>query len=593
MSSNKVEILLQKDILKTLTDNLPDMLWLKDLEGRYLFANKAICENLLMAKDIDEPIGKTDLFFAMREREKHPENPEWHTFGELCQDSDSITAEANCPMRFKEWGNVRGKLLYLEVHKAPFYDNNGKLLGILGSGRDITESVMIKKKLEAQKAKFEYQARHDTLTGLPNRKHFQEKLLHTLKRSKKTGKTVVVFLIDLDRFKYVNDIYGHDMGDRVLLRIAKRLTDTIRESDTVARMGGDEFTIIMEGVKHTKDIKMLAKKLLRTIRKPLTLDDITHHLTASIGITLCDGNGKALKTILKHADSAMYQAKIMGKNRYEFYTPDLTETAFRQIMLENELHTALKEEQFVVYFQPQVLLDSGRINGMEALVRWLHPSAGLMPPDIFISAAESCGLLSELDRWVYRTSLKQLHLWQYSGLISPDFTLSLNLPPRHLENKKFPDYFRKLLQTFGMDPACIELEITETQLFRNFTNTQALLTSLKNIGVRLAIDDFGTGYSSFIYLKKLHFDTLKIDRLFIRDIPDKEEDNSIVRAILNMAHALKMHVIAEGVESPKQHDFLKAEQCKSAQGYLFAKPLPAQEMELLLKCNKHQLFPPP
>jgi len=588
MSSKEIEILLQKEILKNLTDNLPDMLWIKDLEGRYLFANRALCENLLMAKDTDEPIGKTDLFFAMREREKHAENPEWHTFGELCHDSDKITAEGNRPMRFEEWGNVRGKLLYLEVHKAPFYDENGKMLGVLGSGRDITDSVVMKKKLEEQKSKFEYQSRHDALTGLPNRKHFQERLLQALKRSKRTGSKIAVFFIDLDRFKDINDVYGHDTGDRVLLRTVKRLTDNVREIDTFSRLGGDEFTLIVEDVKHLSDLKVMAKKLLKSIRKPLKLDGVTHHLSASIGISLSSGNGGTLKTILKHADSAMYRAKEKGRNRFEFYTADLTETAFRRMMLESELRTALAEGQFVVYFQPQVLLDSGRVCGMEALVRWVHPSAGMIGPNAFIDAAESIGLLVELDRWVYRTSLEQLHRWQRSGLISPDFTLSLNLSPRHLESEGFLDYFRKLVRRCEVDPACIELEITETQLLSNLRNAQDQLAGLKKIGVRLAIDDFGTGYSSFVYLKKLHFDTLKIDRTFIQDIPDKEEDNSIVRAILSMAHALGMRVIAEGVESPEQREFLREEQCQYAQGYLFSKPLPPNEMELFPKCKDSQ-----
>jgi len=585
MSSKKVEILLQKEILKTLTDNLPDMLWIKDLEGRYLFANKALCENLLIAKDTDEPIGKTDFFFAMREREKHPENPEWHTFGELCQNSDKITTEANCPKRFIEQGNVRGKLLYLEVHKAPYYDENGKLLGVLGSGRDITESVVMKKRLEEQKSKYEYQSSHDALTGLPNRKLFQERLLHALKRSKRTENKVAIFFIDIDRFKHINDVYGHNMGDRVLRLTAKRMTDNVREIDTVSRLGGDEFTLIVEDVKHPRDMEVLAEKLLCSIRKPLTLDGRTHHLSASIGIILSGDNGDTLETILKHADSAMYQAKERGRNRFEFYTADLTKTAFQRMVLESELRTALQEGQFVVYFQPQVLLLSGRVCGMEALVRWLHPSAGTVGPDVFVEAAESIGLLMELDRWVYRTSLEQLHRWQCSGLVSPDFTLSLNLSPRHLESEDFLDFFRKLVQTFEVDPTCIELEITETQLLSNIRNTQDQLAILKDIGVRMAIDDFGTGYSSFVYLKKMHFDTLKIDRTFIQDIPDKEEDNSIVRAILSLAHSLGMRVIAVGVETPEQRDFLREEQCRFAQGYLFAKPLPPKEMELFTKCK--------
>jgi len=583
MTTKKVEILLQKDILKTLTDNLPDMLWIKDLEGRYLFANKAICENLLMAKDTDEPIGKTDLFFAQRERDRHPENPEWHTFGELCQNSDKITAEANRPMRFEEWGNVRGKLLYLEVHKAPFYDEHGRMLGVLGSGRDITEAVLMKQKLERQKSEFEYQARHDALTGLPNRKLFQERLQGALKRSRRTGLGVAVFFIDLDRFKDMNDVYGHDAGDRLLQVMAERLSSSIREVDTLSRLGGDEFTLIVEAVKHPRELEALADKLLHSIRVPLVVDDITHHMTASIGISLSDEEGIDCQTMLKHADAAMYRAKEKGRNRFEFYTAELTEQAFQRMMLENELRGALEEEQFVVYFQPKISLDSGRICGVEALVRWQHPTEGLIGPDVFIEAAEHIGLIPRLDRWVYRTGLAHLQRWQREKLVPQDFIMAFNLSVLHLESEDFLEYFQELVRSSGVDPSCIELEITETKLLGNIHNTQEQLSGIKATGVRLAIDDFGTGYSSFAYLRRVYFDTLKIDRSFIKDTPEKEEDNSIVRAILGMTQALGLDVIAEGVESAEQGAFLKEERCRYAQGYLFARPLPPGALEELLR----------
>jgi len=582
-TKKKLEILLQKDILKTLTDNLPDMLWIKDLEGRYLFANKAICENLLMAKDTDEPIGKTDLFFAQRERDRHPENPEWHTFGELCQNSDKITAEANRPMRFEEWGNVRGKLLYLEVHKAPFYDEHGRMLGVLGSGRDITEAVLMKQKLERQKSEFEYQARHDALTGLPNRKLFQERLQGALKRSRRTGLGVAVFFIDLDRFKDMNDVYGHDAGDRLLQVMAERLSSSIREVDTLSRLGGDEFTLIVEAVKHPRELEALADKLLHSIRVPLVVDDITHHMTASIGISLSDEEGIDCQTMLKHADAAMYRAKEKGRNRFEFYTAELTEQAFQRMMLENELRGALEEEQFVVYFQPKISLDSGRICGVEALVRWQHPTEGLIGPDVFIEAAEHIGLIPRLDRWVYRTGLAHLQRWQREKLVPQDFIMAFNLSVLHLESEDFLEYFQELVRSSGVDPSCIELEITETKLLGNIHNTQEQLSGIKATGVRLAIDDFGTGYSSFAYLRRVYFDTLKIDRSFIKDTPEKEEDNSIVRAILGMTQALGLDVIAEGVESAEQGAFLKEERCRYAQGYLFARPLPPGALEELLR----------
>ncbi len=586
MSDGKADILLQEDILRTLTDNLPDMLWIKDLQGRYLFANKALCENLLMAKDTQEPIGKTDLFFAQRERESHPNDPEWHTFGELCQDSDKITAEAGKPMRFKEWGNVRGKLLYLEVHKAPFYDMDGKMLGVLGSGRDITEQVLMKQELEAQKMEFEYQSRHDPLTGLPNRKFFQERLQQSLKLRRRSGDQLALFFIDLDRFKDINDVYGHDAGDRVLQLVADRLGKCVRETDTLSRLGGDEFTLVVEGFRHPRDLEVLADKVLQALREPLLVDGVTHHLSASIGIAITADQKETVESLLKHADAAMYRAKDKGKDRYEFYTEELTEKALRRMMLEKELRLALEHGQFEVYMQPQVALTDGRIRGVEALIRWNHPTEGLLTPGVFIDTAESIGLLVEMDRWVCKTSLQCVHRWRELGLIDGDFTLSLNLSPLHLEREDFTSHVRSVLQAHAGLVESLELEMTETQLLSNLRHTRLQLQFLKEMGMQLAIDDFGTGYSSFAYLRKLHFDTLKVDRSFVQDIPHLPEGSAIVRAILKMAEALGMRVIAEGVETQAQYEFLRREGCGFAQGYLFAPPMPIEEMEQTLRSAK-------
>ncbi len=588
MGKEHDQILLQTDILRTLTDNLPDMLWIKDLQGRYLFANKAICENLLMATDTEEPIGKTDLFFALRERAKHPDNPEWHTFGELCQNSDEIVAKAGKPMRFKEWGNVRGKLLYLEVHKAPFYDQQGKMLGVLGSGRDITDQVLMKEQLEKQKSAFEYQSLHDPLTGLPNRQFFMEHLGKALQRRRHGEQGLAVCFIDLDHFKDINDVFGHDRGDQLLRLMANRLKACIRESDILARLGGDEFTLMVEGVEHPRDLEQMANKLLNCIRKPVELHGITHHVTASIGISLTATDGEQAEDLLKFADTAMYRAKEKGKNRFEFYTVELTERARLRLKLENDLRLAMQEQQFVVHYQPLIDLCSGKISGVEALVRWQHPEAGLLGPGAFIDAAERTDLIVGLDCWVYQEAVRQLQQWKARGLVEAGFTQALNVSPVHLEQDGFVDFFSTLLAEHEIEPREIELEITETQLLRNIENTREKLTRLKAMGIRLAIDDFGTGYSSFTYLKKLSFDTLKIDRSFIQDIPDATDDASIVQGMLAMARALGMRVVAEGVETPAQLEFLKGAECLNAQGYLFARPMAAPEMAARLQQQREQ-----
>ncbi len=580
MGNQKHQVILDQEILKTLTDNLPDMLWIKDNEGHYLFANQSICDNLLMAKDTNEPIGKNDVFFALRERATQPQSTDWHTFGELCHNSDDATIKENRPMRFEEYGNVKGKLLYLEVHKAPFYDKEGHIIGVVGSARDITEMVLIKQKIEEQKSILEYQANHDSLTDLPNRMLFQDRLEQALLKSERNKQVVALFFIDLDHFKDINDVYGHDCGDKVLTVIAQRIKRITRKTDTLARLGGDEFTLIIEQVGDISKLSVLAHKLLSIIKMPIVVDTTRHHISASIGISL-NHNSIDSSSIVKHADSAMYRAKDLGRNRFEFYSNDLTEKAFKRVMLERELRTALKEEQFDVFFQPKINLQSFTISGVEALIRWHHPKLGLLSPDSFIPCAEESGLIIELDRWVYQYSLHKLKQWTEKGIVS-HFKMAMNLSTCQLEKTDFVDYIANLINENELDTACIELEITETQLMQNIEKNMLTLQKLKELGIRLAMDDFGTGYSSLAYLKQLQMDTLKIDRSFIADVPTEEDDTSIVLAILAMAKSLGLQVVAEGVETKTQLNFLKKEHCQYVQGYLFSKPLNTDDLEALL-----------
>lgn len=579
---------LGQDILRTLTDNLPDMLWVKDLEGRYLFANKSICENLLMAKDTSEPVGQSDVFFALRERATQEGIEDWHTFGELCFNSDEVVVKNNRPMRFEEYGNVKGKLLYLEVHKAPFYDKDGNILGTVGSGRDITEMMQMKQALVDQKNVLYYQAHHDVLTDLPNRLLFQDRLEQALLKSKRRKNHVALLFIDLDHFKNINDVFGHDRGDQVLQRIAQRLINVVRDADTLSRLGGDEFTLIVDDVKDLSHIAILTKKILQVIEEPVIVDDTQHHVTASIGICLnCDGDGGITSSdMLKHADSAMYRAKERGRNTFEFYTQDLTKRALSKVLLETELRSAVQEQKLEVYYQPKFDLISNRIYGMESLIRWQHPELGLLSPEAFIPLAEETGLIVEIDRWCYQQSMKQFKEWQKKDLLGGHI-LALNLSIKHLEQPDMVVFLKQLIKEMEIDPACIELEITETQMMENMQAIKGVLKQIEQLGIRLAIDDFGTGYSSLSYLKELRLDTLKIDRSFIKDIPDNEDDATIVRAILAMAYGLKLHVVAEGVENKAQLGFLIQEGCVCAQGYLFSAPLPGVEMEAMLYRSKN------
>ena len=572
---------LGQDILRTLTDNLPDMLWIKDLEGRYLFANQSICQNLLMAKDTSEPIGQTDIFFALRERATQADNTEWHTFGELCANSDEIVIENNKPMRFEEYGNVKGKLLYLEVHKAPFYDEEGNILGTVGSARDITEMMRMKQELVEQKNILHHQAHHDVLTDLPNRLLFQDRLEQALLKSKRSQNHVALLFIDIDHFKNINDVFGHDRGDHILQRISQRLINIVRDADTLSRLGGDEFTLIVDDVKDIAHIARLTKKILNVIEEPVIVEDTFHYVTASIGICMnCD---EAINStdMLKHADTAMYRAKDRGRNTFEFYTKGLTKKALDRVLLETELRTAIQEQQLEIYYQPKMNLISNRIYGMESLIRWQHPDLGQLSPESFIPLAEETGLIVEMDRWSYEKSVTQFKEWQKKGLLNGN-VLALNLSIKHLERADLLEFLKELLMKTEIDPACIELEITETQMMENMHKTKKVLKEVEKLGIRLAIDDFGTGYSSLAYLKQLQLDTLKIDRSFIKDVPENEEDATIVRAILAMAYGLNLHVVAEGVENEEQLGFLLQEGCVCAQGYLFSEPLSTEEMETML-----------
>ncbi len=323
----------QQKILQALTDNLPEMLWLNDLNGMYLFANKAICDHLLMARDISEPIGKTDDFFSIREQDRHPENKSWYTFSLHNSYSDKVIIQENHPVCYEECGYIRGKLRYFEIHKAPFYNDNGEVQGVVGSARDITEATLLKKQLEKQSNGFKYKATHDGLTNLPNRQLFHDRLEHALHKSNRSDQMLALFFIDIDHFKHINDHYGHDVGDRVLKIVARRIRKVIRNSDTLARLGGDEFTILVEDVKNIHALRILANKILKAVNNSVVINNIPHKITISMGIGLSISSIDS-EQMLKCADSAMYRAKQSGRNQFKFHMEQLAESDTRYMMAE-------------------------------------------------------------------------------------------------------------------------------------------------------------------------------------------------------------------------------------------------------------------
>ena len=579
-------------LLDLLTQHLPDMLWVKDLDGKYLYVNKAICDSLLMAKDTKEPIGKGDVFFALREREAHKDKPNWHTFGELCFNSDQVVIDADKAMKFEEYGNVKGKLLYLEVYKAPYYDADGNTIGTVGAGRDITELKKIQTNLkesltilQKQSEQLEFQANHDALTGLPNRILFMDRLEQAMRMSKRYKKYMAVLFIDLDNFKEINDSLGHHVGDSILVEVSHRMKDQMRSSDTLSRLGGDEFAIILNNLEQVEDITRIIENGMNTFLEPFVIKEHTLHISMSVGVSIYPNDGDSAQVLLKNADAAMYKAKGNGRNTYSFYDETMTEKAFERIYLEAELRKAIEVDQFIVYYQPQIDASTNTIIGMEALVRWKHPEMGFVYPDKFIPLAEVTGMIVQLDRIVMRKAITTFKKWYLEGF-NPG-KLSLNLAMKQIEEEDFFDFVSELMQEKECYYEKLEFEVTETQVMSNPTESIALLQKISDLGISISIDDFGTGYSSLAYLKRLPLHKLKIDKSFVDNIPEDAEDSAIAITIINLCKSLNIDVIAEGVETIYQKDFLLENGCKNIQGYLYSRPIPAEEMEeFLIEHNK-------
>ena len=445
--------------------------------------------------------------------------------------------------------------------------------------RNVTDKKLAQQHLLEQKEKLQHQAEHDFLTGLPNRILFSDRLSQAIEKSKRDNTKTALLFIDLDHFKEINDSLGHDTGDKVLQNVSKKLLSAIRDEDTLARFGGDEFGVILQGLTNAADASKAAQKILDSLKEIILIDTHKLYVSSSIGISIYPSDSRDMKNLLKYADAAMYRAKENGRNNFQYYSPEMTELAFERILMEVSLREALKKEQFVVYYQPQIDASSEKLVGMEALVRWQHPTMGIIPPVNFIPLAESIGLIKDLDRYVLKTAMSQIQEWQNKGL-NPG-VLSANMSVQELQDE-YLEVLIQFLKSSNYNPKYLELEITESVIMKNPQEAINILQKISDIGISLAIDDFGTGYSSLSYLKKLPIDKLKIDRSFVMNLPDDEEDIAIVRAIIALANSLKLNLIAEGVETEEQKNLVLELGCKNIQGYYYSKPIPADEMEKLL-----------
>jgi diguanylate cyclase (GGDEF)-like protein len=432
----------------------------------------------------------------------------------------------------------------------------------------------------AQEERIRHQAYHDALTGLPNRASFTEHLEESMRRAKRAGWPLALLFLDLDLFKRVNDSLGHDAGDRLLRVAAERIRRSVREADMLFRMGGDEFTVLLEDVRGPEEAAMVATRVLEGIAEPLQLQHHEITVTASIGIALYPRDDVVGERLVKSADTAMYRAKELGRNRYAFFAREMNERVETQMMVEQALRRALKNNEFVLHFQPRVSATSGRATGAEALLRWKHPEWGLVEPARFVPLLEETGLVVPVGAWVLAEACRQAAAWQGAGL--PPLRVSVNLSSRQFRSEALFDAVSEALRASRLPPQLLELELTESLLVENVEHAMGVMGKLKAIGVAISIDDFGTGYSSLGYLKRFPIDSLKIDRSFVRDIATSPKDAAIVKAISALARSLGIGLIAEGVEEPWQVEFLRLRHCTEMQGYLFSKPLSAEELPAAL-----------
>jgi len=552
-------------MLRLVLDSIPTGVFWKDKNLRFMGSNRRF-ETDLGHISKHKLIGKTAFELSQL---GYP--LEHSTADEL-----AVIKSGDSKLGYEEhWKTKTGESRCLRSNRVPIFDlNNDQVIGILGSYEDITKH----KRAEQQ---ILFMAQYDSLTGLPNRALFMDRINHAKEQAERTERLLGVMFLDLDRFKTVNDSLGHQAGDQLLMEVAKRLTFCLRQGDTVARLGGDEFTILVERLSSVHACIETANKILNVFDKPFMVAEQELHITTSIGISIFPFIEGETQALLKTADIAMYEAKKQGRNRYCVYDISFDSQATKKLVLETDLHSALDNRQFELWYQPQYNPTGDKIIGVEALIRWRHPERGLISPIEFIPALEETGLIGAVGTWILQTACFDIQELRDQGLEIG--RVAVNLSPIQFNSPLLSDCIQEALLESQLPPEVLELEITEGSLMKNQENAISMLEQLKELGIKMAIDDFGTGYSSLSYLKQFPLDALKIDQSFVKNLPNNEDDKGIVRAIIALSKSLGLRIISEGIENAESLAFLAAEGSDEMQGYYLSRPIPKNELALLLK----------
>jgi diguanylate cyclase (GGDEF)-like protein/PAS domain S-box-containing protein len=540
----------------------PDHSYILNLDGRFIYANKALTDSF--ETPLSELVGKDFFDLGVADAaDIHKQLRRVIDTGEQCRGEMSYS--------FASKGDATYEYVF-----SPVMDIEAKVEAIAGTARDVTER-------KASEEKTWKIANYDILTGLPNRRLFRDRLEQNVKHAERTGAPIALLFIDLDAFKEVNDLLGHDAGDLLLQQAANRISACVRSEDTVARLGGDEFTVVLTDVNKVEHVEIRAQGILDQLAQPFHILQQVVHVSGSIGITLFPQDATTPENLVRNADQAMYVAKNEGRNRFSFFTDSMRDSAWARLKVIEELRHALPQGQLTVYYQPIIDLSDGRIVKAEALLRWLHPQRGLVLPRVFIELAEESRLIVGIDNWVLTEAVRCSKAW--SALLGKPFQISVNKSPVEFMCHARETNWEACLGGRGLTWNSISVEITEGVLLNASISVTEKLNKLQKAGIQLIIDDFGTGYSSMAYLKKFDIDYLKIDQSFVRDVTINADSRAIAETIIVMAHKLGLKVIAEGVETVEQRDWLETTDCDYAQGYLFSEPVPSQDFEKLLNRN--------